>query len=297
MPSLNDFISKLATKAGIAADNPALVAILADKDLADKKFDTKLADDMEAGLYTIEAAKAKIGEEMRRVTTAEVHNGMDKELMDSLVAMGIDADTLEAIKAEKRTPTRYMTAMKLLTELEKKKAGADKPDKAQYTEQINQLKQTIANIEKAKKEELEKAQNDAELEILQAFMEAKLAGYEYAFDGVPKDVSITTAKGVLAKQLATDKAKVSRDKNTGRLVLLAEDGSKYFDKQNNEVAFDAYVDQVVSTNKMIKASQSAKNPNEVIMDNHVDQKVVQASKNLQDLYDSEIKTMTPATGT
>lgn len=250
MPSLGDLLNKLAQKAGIPADNEQLKTLLTNPELSKLTLEDTLSEKIEAGLYDLDAAKAKL----RPVLKAEILNGVDAEVMASLPEFEFDADSISEIKAIDSTTKRIKAIGAKIKDLESKKSGANKGDKEQYTAQINDLKAQLANAMTAKEQEIASIKQQADSELTQFALRSQLASYAYALDNVPKDVNVLTANQLLSQSLSSDQAEVVYDKTTGQMKLVKKDGTDFYDNTNTKVDAKTYVERVLAKNNMLKVS-------------------------------------------
>ncbi len=248
--SVAELFNKIASKAGIPADHQAMKDILSNAEISKIMVPDTLSDELQAGLYNLESARAKL----HPVIKAETLNLMDAEILSMASEFGIDEETAKEIKSSENTSKRIKALAGKIKDLEGKKAGADKGDKAEYTKQINDLKAQMADAIKAKDTEITQIKAQSENEITQFALRSKLASFAYALDNVPKDVNILTANQLLTQSLSADDAVVAYDKTTGQMKLVKKDGTDFYDKTNNKVDFNTYTERVLAQNKLLKVS-------------------------------------------
>lgn len=255
-----EFFNKLATKAGMKVDDDAMKAFLAIPELSKIEVPDTISDGIEGGLYTLDAARAKIGPEERTKFKAEAYNGIDAELNAYLVENGADADLIEAVKAEKSTAARFKKAIQAREDALTKKLSTGKIDVAEYTKQINDLKREKSDLQKTMDDKVAKLQADFENEMTTAMVRTDLAGYNYVQDKIDKNINVLTSLTLLNQELEKDQAVVRYDKTTGQKKLVKKDGTDFYDKTNNPVQFKQYVDGLLAKNNLIQVS-GAQPPN------------------------------------
>ena len=102
-----EFIAKLASMAGMSPTDPDLVSILSSSEFSNYKLPEGLTSKINQSLLTIDSARNNEG--LRRHYHAEILNGLDNNLENTLERYSIDGDIAESIRSEKKTTEKYIS--------------------------------------------------------------------------------------------------------------------------------------------------------------------------------------------
>lgn len=246
---LAEFISNLAAKAGLKADDAELLELVQNKALAIDIPDT-LVNALEQNIHSLQSAESKIKNKMK----AEIYNGLDAEFDRMMDDAGLE-DSVKAEFSSKKFDSSIKRAVAIsskISELTSKQHSSGK-DSQKYIEEINKLKSDLSALATSHKTELERVMAENETNLTNIEINSMLSGYNYGLGDIDKDIKLLTAKTMLEKALTNDSAKIIR--KDGKLMLTAGDGSKFFDKNNIEKDLKSYTEGVIST--ILKATDPA----------------------------------------
>ena len=246
---LAEFISNLAAKAGLKADDAELLELVQNKALAIDIPDT-LVNALEQNIHSLQSAESKIKNKLK----AEIYNGLDAEFDRMMDDAGMD-DAVKSEFSSKKFDSSIKRAVAIsnkISELTAKNNSGGK-DSQKYIEEINKLKSDLSALATSHKTEMEKVMAENESNLTNIEINSMLSGYNYGLGDIDKDIKLLTAKTMLEKALANDSAKIVR--KDGKLMLTAGDGSKFFDKNNIEKDLKSYTEGVIST--ILKATDPA----------------------------------------
>ena len=246
---LAEFISNLAAKAGLKADDAELLELVQNKALAIDIPDT-LVNALEQNIHSLQSAESKIKNKLK----AEIYNGLDAEFDRMMDDAGMD-DAVKSEFSSKKFDSSIKRAVAIsnkISELTSKQHSSGK-DSQKYIEEINKLKSDLSALATSHKTEMEKVMAENESNLTNIEINSMLSGYNYGLGDIDKYIKLLTAKTMLEKALANDSAKIVR--KDGKLMLTAGDGSKFFDKNNIEKDLKSYTEGVIST--ILKATDPA----------------------------------------
>lgn len=246
---LAEFISNLAAKAGLKADDAELLELVQNKALAIDIPDT-LVNALEQNIHSLQSAESKIKNKLK----AEIYNGLDAEFDRMMDDAGMD-DAVKSEFSSKKFDSSIKRAVAIsskISELTSKQHSNGK-DSQKYIEEINKLKSDLSALATSHKTELERVMAENETNLTNIEINSMLSGYNYGLGDIDKDIKLLTAKTMLEKALTNDSAKIIR--KDGKLMLTAGDGSKFFDKNNIEKDLKSYTEGVIST--ILKATDPA----------------------------------------
>lgn len=245
-----EFITKLATMAGVSTQDQSLVDILSSSEFANYKIPDSVTEKITSNLLTMGAAQNN--ESLRKYFHAEIYDGLDDNLNNIINKYGLDPEISDAIKAEKKTTQKYNTLIEKMTELQTKKANAHgnkakNEVEAEIQTLNNQIKDLTAKLQQAPVERdqfwSDKLRNKA--------IQNTLAGYQYANEkDIPRDVLMETAQILLNKKLAEGNMKLQYDPEKDIISLKTESGLDYY-KDNSPVSFKSFADAVLSESKLL----------------------------------------------
>lgn len=247
-----EFLNKLALKAGIKADNPALVALLAVKEFATADVPDELANAIDVALMDINAAKAN--PEVIKKIKNEVLGTADKIIEDFLTGAGYSDDDIADIKAEKSTFVKITKAATKIKELEGKKAAALPADKAAFQKLIDDAKTELrTSAEKSEKtiNELKALHGtemiDMNLRMLMA--SKKLSLPEEMDPAIKTQVALAAVKAdLVAKGFQIVN-------NNGVQEIQRLDGTAAYDTANRKVDLTTFIDGALAQNKLLAVNE------------------------------------------
>lgn len=247
-----EFLNKLAKKAGVKLDNPALVALLAVKEFATAEIPDELANTIDSALMDLEAAKAH-PEVIKKIKT-ETLNGADKVIEDFLTGAGYSDDEIADIRAEKNTFAKITKAATKIKDLESKKAAAPAADKAALQKQIDDAK---ADLRKAA-EVSETAINDLKashtVEMTDMNLKMILASKTLS---LPKEMDPALKTQVALAAVKADlTAKGFQIVNTnGVLEVKKTDGTDAYNQTHQKIGLIELIDGALAQQKLLAVNE------------------------------------------
>lgn len=258
--SIGEFIFDLAKKAGIAETEPFMVAFAQDKEL----FTKNLSEDLEKGIDNklISLADAKNNHpEIKGYYHKQVLDGMDSEITRILDELK-DDEVKNQVLGEKNTYKRIGVLTGKIKELEGKKANAGKGgDKSkELQDEIDRLNGELRNI----KDSIPKIQQEADGKIVgfkkDYLLRSMLQQYKTTLDDLDSEVRATTLSTLINKELQENKAQFTFDEHDN-FILLKADGSNYYGDDNKQVVPKAFIEKLLSRNKLLKVNDQSNNGN------------------------------------
>lgn len=249
-----DLLKQLSEKAGIAADDKDLQAFITANpaieipDTVAQSFTANLMNEKEA----------KVNPNIKSHFTSTTLNGVDAEIETLLAELGIDETVKGEIKAEKSTYKRVPLLAKKIQALEKAKAAAGTGDKAALQKEIDRLNGEFTSLTDKHKNEIKTVQEQAEQNILEAWLTAKLSSKNFANKDVPLDVNLITAKALLQKGLSDKGVRLVRNQDNSIKLVRNDDTALPYTDNHKEVSFDSFTDSILATNKMLSTGNTPK---------------------------------------
>lgn len=259
MPTkLGTLISSLAVKAGIDANSPALIDLLSKAELSNTEIADEIGNALDTSLISLEAAKHNPA--LKSHYFAQALNGIDAEAGRIMDEYGFEEDLKAEVLSEKGTPKRISALAAKIKALEEKKAGAANKDKPDLTAKINDMQREKADLAKAMDAKIAEIQATHQSEMTGFAVKNILAAKKYAAEHLPTDVNITTADVVLNRELATQGAKIVRENGALKLVSAQDSQMDFYDKSNNRLTVEQFIDGVLAQNKLLAANGAAAIP-------------------------------------
>lgn len=263
MKNLADLLNVLAKTAGISEDNEEFKALIQIKELATTNVPEDLAksftDSLEGGLLSIDAAKNN--KEIKDHFTALALNGVDTEIEKVIADMDLDEETKTLLKNTDSTykkvsliPTRLKAKYEALIEEAKKDNGGEDTEKLTAANTtISELNKELSTIKEntVGKELHDTAIANHAAQLMDLNIKTLLGGKKLT-STLPRNVAIAAAKNVFDEALK--EKGISLDASDG-LKLKSADGSQdYYDKNNQPVTVDAFIDTLLADNKLLDVS-------------------------------------------
>lgn len=245
-----EFIAKLASMAGMSPTDPDLVSILSSSEFSNYKMPEGIAYKINSSLLTADSARNN--EALRRHYHAEILNGLDNNIENTLEKYSIDGDIAETIRSEKKTTEKYNKLIEKLNDVYAKKATAtNSGDKADLEKEISRLNAQIKELnDKVKTAPVERDAFWTE-RLKGKAIQNMLQSYKFAGENnIPKDVLIETASVLLNRKLNEAKVKLEYNPDTDSIGLKTESGMDFY-KDNSPVSFKSFADSVLAESKLL----------------------------------------------
>lgn len=251
---LGDLLNNQASKVGMQND-PALIAILSNSELANREIDDKFANALNQGLMSLDSAKNNY--DLKNHFSATILNAVDAKLLENIDKFDIDEETLSKVRDDKNSYNKIQLLKDAINgNIEKLKA--DKPeDKSKRTElekQITDLNNQLFNLRTQHDKEKVDWQTKYDGEIQNFLFTNYLASKNYANKDYSGDENSSFARMLIEKALKEAGAVISKD---GDKLTLKQAGSPdldYFDKDNKRISFPDFSDKVLASKKVLVVS-------------------------------------------
>lgn len=245
-----EFITKLATMAGMSPSDPEIVSILSNSEFSNYKLPDGIFSRINGNILTMDSARNN--EQLRKHFHAEILNGLDFNIENVMERMGIDADIAEQVKQEKKTTEKYNRLLEKLNDLHARKAESSrKTDKTELENEISKLNGQIKEL--STKLQTAPQERDAFWtdKLKSKAIQNLLTSYNYAGEkDIPKDVLIETASVLLNRKLNEAKVRLEYAPDQDSISLKTESGMDFY-KDNSPVSFKSFADQVLAESKLL----------------------------------------------
>lgn len=251
------FISDLATKAGIAADDKNLKDLQA----ANLIIPDEVASKISESLFNLDSAKQN--STLKGYFHSQALSIPDKTIEDLI--SDFDDATKTEFKNEKNTPEKIRMLRKkveakyqALLEETKKGSGkdADKVDK--LNDEIKKLNGQLADKETTWQNKVKEVEQKSLNDKLDYQIKNFLASKKYANEKQSQDLNIEFANLVLQKELAEKKAKIFFDSN-GKIVLKQSEHPEldYFEN-HKPIPFGEFADKSLAKHNLLFVTDTSR---------------------------------------
>ncbi|PXV61175.1 hypothetical protein CLV62_1258 [Dysgonomonas alginatilytica] len=255
---LGDFLNNQATKLGLQND-PALIAILSNSDIANKEIDDSFAKPLDNGLMSLDSAKNNFG--LKNHFSATILNAVDAKLLEDLE---LDEETLASVQSEKSSYNKIQlvkTALK--QQIEKLKTSGDpdnKTKKAEIEKQIKELNEQLASAKQQSEQTVKDLQSKHDNEIKDFIIMNHLSGKPYANKDWTIEDNTAFSRTLIENALKEKGAVIVKDGNSLKLKQANSPDLDYY-HDNKQISFSDFADQVLASKKMLAVNNSGTPPN------------------------------------
>jgi len=231
-------------------------------DLTDSKYidllssNLEIPDDvasaLENGLLDLDTAKNH--GELDKHFRAKALNGVDAKIKELAEEGDLSPEAITEILGEKNSYAKItLLKGKLKEALEAKHAGSG--DTKAIKAEVAKLNNDILALKSSKDSEISKIKSESEQAILDYAVESHLASLPYANSDISTDINVMTAKNIVNKALAENKAKLVRVDGKLKLVNSEAPDLDYL-KDNKAVSFSDFSTSTLASNKLLKVSDA-----------------------------------------
>ncbi|MBN2787424.1 MAG: hypothetical protein JXQ69_03775 [Paludibacteraceae bacterium] len=246
-----DFLNTLAKKVGKEND-PALVAILSNSELANRDINDDFANTLDTNLMSLDGAKNNpaLLNHFKPVILAGIDN--------SFAALGNKFELGDDFLTEKST---YKKAEILeskiaakLAAIEESKSKGDPAKEAKLQEQLVDLQSKLGQLTDQKTAELNQLKSQHEIQMNDMLVKFNLTGKKYANKDLPMETQTIIAKTLLDAKIKESGAILINDGGVLKLKQAANPTMDYVDAGFKPVSFNDFADKVLADNKLLEVS-------------------------------------------
>lgn len=253
---LGDFLNNQAAKLGLQND-PALIAILSNSELANKDIPDSFANPLDQGLMSLDSAKNNFG--LKNHFSATILNAVDAKLLEGL---DLDEETLASVQGERNSYNKIeIVKAALKSQIEKLKTSDpnDKTKKAEIEKQIKDLNDQIASSKQKYDQDIAELNSKHDNEITSFLFMNHLAGKPYANKDVTSEENAAFARTLIDSALKEKGAIIVKDGTSLKLKQASSPDLDYY-QDNKPISFNEFADQVLASKKMLAVNNSGQDP-------------------------------------
>lgn len=258
MPTIGEFLNKIATKSGILATDKHLVELLSKSELANHPMNEELVNAIDKALMTAEAATAN--PDVIKKIKSETLNGADAVIDKMLKNLGYSDEDVADIRNDKNTFSKIEKLVNKTKELESKKAGANNgKDQLAWQKEIDTLNGQIRGLKETGETAVKDLQNKHLNEITDFRLREMLASKKLSLpDDMPADLKTQTALMAIKNDLTVKGFKIVN--NNGTLEVKKADDTDAYDASNRKIDLTGLIDGALAQNKLLAVNDPNPSP-------------------------------------
>jgi hypothetical protein len=249
MANLGEFLNALFLNAGVEVDNDTLKKIVTTT--ATSEIDQALVDKFNQSYLTINSAKNN--PELKKHFYAVAMNGLDTELDNTMLELGLTDDVVNEIKAEKSSFKKAALLAKKVKSLEVEKSSTgSKTEKAEIQAKIDALNAEIVRARDEKVKAVQEVETSYKSKINDILLNNVFGTYEYALP-TSKDANVKLARTLFQEEVAKKGYNLALENDEFKLV--SQDGMDVYEN-NQRVGFKDFADRLLAQHNLLKTAQS-----------------------------------------
>lgn len=251
---ISEFLIGLAKKAGVelTAEQQEL---LTGGELGRIDLDDTIVTPIDNSLISLRDAKNN-HPDIKNHYVKGAYDGIDALLLSQMDEYEFGENERNAILTERNTNKRLPLMVKMVKDLEHRKANADKPDKAAINKQIEDLNHAI----RQEKEEKAKLAAEYDNKLKQFKIDSKkqtlLSNYKTIYDDLAPEVKYMTLFNLINKDLQDNNAEIVLGDGDSA-ALYKKDGTNYYGDNNQQINLQQFIESSLSRNKILKTTSTA----------------------------------------
>lgn len=253
---LGDFLNTQAAKLGLQND-PALIALLSNSELANREIDDKFAIPLNEGLMSFDSAKNNFT--LKNHFSATILNTVDAKLLENLDKLDLDEETIFKVRDEKSSYNKIQIIKDAIgANIEKLKTSVDSESKTRKSEmekQIRDLNDQLFNLKTQYTQEKADRESKYNDEIKDFLFTNYLASKNYANKEYSTDENSAFARMLIDKAMKENGIITVKDGDKLALKNASSPDLEYFDKDGKKVSFSDFADNVLASKKVLAVSE------------------------------------------
>jgi len=253
--NLGQFITHLATKAGMDSNNPDLINLLSNAELTKITVHSDIEKAIDENLLSLDTAKDN-HPTLKNHYQAQTLNALDRKIESLLDGSGLPEDKIAEIKAIKSTYSRNDAFVEAIQAAALAKGkGASTEDKSALQKQVDE---TLLKLQEAG------AHTAAEVARVEALrkqdrvkyeLKAMLGSEKTIFDTLPPAAKQSTLDSIINTALQDKKAEFDFDgdnfilRGPGDTAVVGANQTKYTPK--------SFIDEILAQNKVLQVTNTA----------------------------------------
>lgn len=250
---LGDFLNTLAAKSGMQND-PALVDLLSNSELADKHVSDDFANALDSSLMSLEGAKNN--RDLLNHFKPIILKAADEKFAILAEKYGIVNEMQGEQSTYKKIDILENRLAAKMAELENKAGkGAQSEETAKLVKQIENLQKQIIEVQTAKDTELAQLREQHTKQQLDMLVNIELNGKRYANQDLG-DTNITIGRALVEKALKEQNAVLVNEGGVLKLKQADNPQLDYVDSGFKPVTFGDFTNRVLAEKHLLEVSAS-----------------------------------------
>ena len=255
-----DFLNTMAAKLSLQND-PQLVSLLSNAQLAQMDIDDTFANKMNAGLMSLDGAKSNM--EVKKHFDASALNAIDAKLLPLAQQYGAAAEFDTEKSTYKRVDILAQKIAAKIAEVESKAASGDITKDAEVKRlngELQNLQGKLTSLTSDKDREIADLKSSHAKAMLDSLVDFALSGKSYANDQLDTKTNVTIARTLLQSELAKRGAIIVNDNGALRLKNANAPELDLLDEGNKPVSFEGFTDKFLADKSLLKVSPATQQP-------------------------------------
>ena len=256
METLEKFLGRLATKSGLQLTDPKLAALIGNPALATIEVPDEIVTGMDNNLLSLTQATDN-HPTIKNKYTAQALNGIDSRLTQSLSEIGLPADKIAEIQAEKNTYQRYDLVVAAVRDAATAAAKEKhKPEeKSALQQQVNDLLDQLKTQKTGYDSKLAELTAARQRDAVNYQVRSLYGGIRTVLDELPAESKIAALDALINKALLDKSASFNID-DAGVLILSGKDDAAVIGANNVRYTPSSLINEVLAQNKILTVNDN-----------------------------------------
>ena len=247
---LGQLINSLALKAGILANDPALLGILSNAELTKVTVNGDFLKALDENLISMDAASDN-HPILSAKYKSQALNPIDRKMEALMEQFGLDDAAKDEIKAVKSSYERLDKLAEKLKTLTEKKDGADtSKEKGALQKQIDDLLKKMQDEKSTYDKQLSEVQDERLRDKIGFELKSIYGGAKTIFDSLEGSVKASSLDAIINKGLQEKNAVFTYD-DKGNFIVQTKEGATLLRANNTKYTPQELVDEILATNKVL----------------------------------------------
>lgn len=244
--NLTELLKKAAIRSGIQITDEAFTSFL-----ATLPEGLEVPDTIATGINSLMSeADAKLNPEVKKHFYRSALDPVDTKIAELAAELGLSAEQVEALKAEKNTYAKPDLLKNAIAE--QLKNTGKKQDSPEAKKIIEELEAKLTTLATEKASEIQRLQTEFENERVNNAIQSTFNNYQWSEAYAPT-LRPTVINALLEQELKAAGAKIKRG-DSGIELVNANDDTLPFRLNNEAVSFNAFADSLMAKHNLIKTN-------------------------------------------
>lgn len=256
METLVQFLERLATKAGVAAADPNLAALIANPALAQVSIPAELVSGIDNNILSL-AQAADNHPALKRQYHAQVLNAFDKRIDAIMKEAGLAPEVIANLEKETNTYNRFdqLTAAIKEASVAAGKSKGSPEDKTLLQKQVEDLLAQLKTQKESAQAELATVTEARQKDRVSFELSKVLGSVKTVFDDLPAEARQAALESLITRALQDSEASFNFDENNS-LVLKGAGDTAVVGANNVKYTPQTFIEEKLAQNKVLKVAEA-----------------------------------------